>query len=189
MGRTVTDLDERDLAARDRLRLDLIQARLDAGLSQRAVAHAMGRQASMVRQLEAGMVLQSRTGTVVRWASALGRKVTIEPVGFPAPVRGRPPSRSTDVDDLLTAMTHTMPADLDDWVAARVAADLVGIRIACGISQPVLADALGITEQAVSIFETSGADTALAVLQRYARALARCTRRTDAHLHVRVHVG
>jgi len=50
-----------------------------------------------------------------------------------------------------------------------------------------LAAVLGISEQAVSIFETTGTDTALVVLQRYARGLARCARRTDAHLHVRLH--
>jgi len=187
MGRTVVDLDDRDLAVRDALRLELTALRLAAGLSQRQVAIAMGSEASLVRGLERAGVLQSRTGTVLRWARALGKRVIIEPVGFPPPAKQRWPSRSAGVEGLLATIAQTEWADRDEWVAAGIAADLAGIRVACGITQTELADVLGISEQAVSILETAGTDTMLVVLQRYARGLARCSRRPDAHLHVRLH--
>jgi hypothetical protein len=54
------------------------------------------------------------------------------------------------------------------------------------VTQGQLADQFGVSEQAVSLIEVSGHSTALVVLQRHARGIARCARLSAAHLAVRL---
>lgn len=185
MARRIADLDERDYQTRIALRAQLRALRVDQGVSQRELGDRLGgRDGSCVRRLERQGVDQSRTSTVMRWARALGKTLALEPVGFPRPATFIRPSKSSDVDALLSAILPGLTGD--EWDIARMIEKLAGIRIACSVSQEKLADRLNLTEQAVSFFETSAADTALVMLQRHARGIAKCSRRPDAHLAVRL---
>lgn len=184
MARRVADLDERDYQVRIAIRGELRRLREEQGLSQRALGERLGIEGSGVRRLERDGVDQSRTSTVMRWARALGKELVLKPVGFPRPAPIVRPSKSNDVDLLLSAILPDLTGDA--WAVARMVETLTGIRVACYVSQLRLAEQLDLTDQAVSVFETSAADAALVMLQRHARAIARCSRRPDAHLAVRL---
>jgi transcriptional regulator with XRE-family HTH domain len=186
MARTIPDLDERDFTVRDQLRQQLRQLREDQGVSQRELGERIGADASGIRRLERQGVLQSRLGTTRRWAGGLHHHLVTEPVGFP-PARKmwRSPTAS-GVDAILALLVHTEGLAGDDWAAPRLIADLVGIRVACGVTQRDLARRLDLTEQAVSFMETATMDSALVVLQRYPRAVAACSQWRGGHLAVRL---
>ena len=184
MARRIADLDERDYQVRIALRAELRALREQQGLSQHALGERMSMDGAGVRRLERQGVDQSRASTVMRWAHALGRTLVMEPVGFPRPARFVRPSKANEVDLLLSAILPGLTGA--EWDVARLIEKLAGIRIACYVSQLRLADRLNVTEQAVSFFETSAADTALVMLQRHARGIAKCSHRADAHLAVRL---
>jgi transcriptional regulator with XRE-family HTH domain len=183
MGRRINDLDDRDFQARTAMRIQLRARRETLGLSQRALGQILGYAAANIRRLEREGVDQSYTTTIMRWARALGFRLMMQPVGFPPPAR----SIGDSVDDLMAALGAEI--DLggtagDAWEVNRLTAELVGIRLACRVTQPQLARQFKTTDQNVSLIETSGNSTALVVLQRHARAIGRCSWRPDAHLAV-----
>lgn len=185
MGRHITDLDARDRQARLDVRTQLRAHRELLGLSQRALGLRLGYEAANVRRLEREGVNQSYTVTVMRWARALGLRLVLQPVGFPPPAR----SVGDSVDDLLAALSGQvdMSGDAGDaWAVTRITQQLVGIRLACRVTQPQLASQFRTTEQNVSLIETAGSSTALVVLQRHARGIARCSWRPAAYLDVRL---
>lgn len=177
MARRINDLDDRDLAARIRIRQQLVAAREQAGLTCRQLGEKLHYEPANIRRLERQGVDQSYTVTVIRWARALGRDLVLEPVGFPPP---RPPLAARH----LTAMVAAAGIDADERRVARMVLCLAGIRVACAVTPAQLAERLGITPSAVGLFETSGASSALVALQRHARAVARCARRSNAYLAV-----
>ncbi len=183
MGRRIADLDDRDYQARVDIRTQLRARRELWGWSQKKLGEALGYEAGNVRRLERQGVDQSYTVTVMRWARALGMRLVVEPVGFPRPVHY--------YRDMIQAMAHAMltagPGDADDAAeVAGIVQQLVGIRLACRVTQTQLGQRFGITDQSVSLIETSGSSCALVVLQRHARGIAKCSWRPDAHLAVRL---
>lgn len=184
MARTIPDLDERDFTVRDQLRQQLRQLREDQGISQRELAERIGCDASGIRRLERQGVLQSRLGTTIRWAGGLRHTLVTEPVGFPPPRRVWRPPAATGVDAILAMLVHTEGITGDDWAAPRLIGTLVGIRVACGVTQRELAGRLHLSEQAVSFMETATMDSALVVVQRYARAVAVCSQWRSGYLGV-----
>jgi transcriptional regulator with XRE-family HTH domain len=180
MARRVDDLDERDYRARIDIRHQLREARLAAGLTQREVAERMNLDAANLRRLEAQGVDQSYSATVMTWARALDRRLVMEPVNFPAPAALR---RAGSVN----AMMALIGGAGDEWAVAEVATRLAGIRAACGVTATQMAARIGITSTAVLYIEMAGANSQLVVLQRHARAIARCSwRARDGYLALRL---
>lgn len=186
MARTIADLHPDDAAARETLRTQLRAVRETAGLSQRQLGERLGTDQANIRRLEQQGVRQSRTGTVARWARALGHELVLEPVDLPSPSLFRRPSRASGVDEILTAILHGPELTGPEWKAAHVMAQLIGIRNAAGVTQHALAARLGLTYQAIAFTEQATADTALVVLQRYARGIAQCSRYRTGRLDVRL---
>lgn len=186
MARRVVDLDPADYTARIELRARFRLLREQAGLSQREFGKLTGQQQGTVSKFERTGVDQAMTSTIARWARWLDHRLTLTPVGFPRPVRWR--RQSDRGADLLAALvtTHNVAAfgGADGWMAASTLYDLVGIRVACGVSQERLAQVLGISEQSISLTERGFADNQLATLQKYARALARASRHRGGHLTI-----
>lgn len=184
MARVIADLHPGDFTARDHIRWQLREIRRRGGITQRELGDRLGVDQSNIRRLERAGVLQSRTSSVVRWARALGHELKLEPALLPAPIPLRRPSRSRDADEMLAILVHSAGLAGDDWRAARLVADLTGIRIAAGVTQQRLADRLGLSLQAISYLEASTVDNAIVVLQRYARGVAQCSRWRHGRLEV-----
>lgn len=189
MARRIGDLHPDDLAARVELRAQLRRIREQAGLSQRDFAPLVGRSQPGVGKFERDGVDQSKTSTIAAWARALGHRLVLAPIGFPRPVRWRRQNNpSSPVDRLLFDLVSTYNVGAfggpDGWLAAVTLNDLVGIRIACGVSQEQLGRVLGVSEQCVSLTERNAADNQLVTLQRYARAVARASRHRGGYLAV-----
>jgi transcriptional regulator with XRE-family HTH domain len=183
MGRRVADIDERDRQVRVDVRSRLRTRRQQLGWSQRQVGELLGSHPANIRRLEREGVDQSYAISVMRWARVLGLRLVLQPVGFPPPAV----QVGDAVDDLLTAVAGDIrgSGDLDDaWEMTRIMGQLVGVRLACRVTRPQLAKRIGTTEQNVSLIETAGSSTALVVLQRHARAVAKCSWRPDAYLSV-----
>ena len=183
MARRIADLDARDYQARVDIRVQLRARRQACGWSQRKLGDRLGYDAANIRRLEREGVDQSFTVTVMRWARELGTRLVLTPVGFPPPA----PYYRNMIEAMAEAMALAAPGEADD--AAEVAGliqQLVGIRLACRVTQPQLAKQFGTTVQNVSLIETAGSSTALVVLQRHARGIARCAWRPDAHLAAHV---
>jgi transcriptional regulator with XRE-family HTH domain len=183
MARRIDDLDVRDYDTRTAVRVRLRERREQLGVTQRALGEALGFEAANVRRLERAGVDQSYTVTVMRWAAALGLRLVLEPVGFPPPVGL---GRVDTLNDMMAALTDAGFAGDEEWEVARIIADLAGIRAACRVACAQLAAKIGVTPTAVGLIETAGASSALVVLQRHARGIARCARRPDAYLAVRL---
>jgi DNA-binding XRE family transcriptional regulator len=117
----------------------------------------------------------------MQWAQVLGMRLVLEPVGFP------PARAGTAVDELLAAVaTEMTPGTSVAWRSVAVLDDLIRIRRTCRVTQAQLAAQIGISAKTVSMVETGGSATALVVLQRHARGIARCVRLPDAYLSVRL---
>jgi transcriptional regulator with XRE-family HTH domain len=191
MARRIPDLHPDDYTTRIELRAQLRRIREAAGLSQRDMKPLLGFDQGTISKMERLGVEQAKTATVARWARALGHRLTLTPTGFPPPVRWRRQSRGNDpVAGLLSALAGTGAGEgavfggSDEWLAARTLNDLVGIRVACAVSQERLAQVLGISEAAISLTELGTADNQLVTLQRYARAVARVSRYRCGYLAV-----
>lgn len=187
MARRIDDLDQRDLQTRLAIRAQLRARREQLGMSQQALGDLLSTGASNVRRLERQGVDQSYTTTIMKWARMLGLRLAITPVGFPPPAR----VGADRVDDLLAAVSgqmHTVGGtdNADQWEVTRLMRALSGIRVACAVTQRQMAARMGVCGQAASLVEISGSSTALVVLQRHARAIARCSRRSQAYLDVRL---
>jgi len=181
MSRFIADLDDRDRKARASLHYELRARREALGWSQRKVAEACGIDAASVRRRERLGVDQSYAATIMRWAEVLGLRLVMRPVGFP-PAAPRPLNR---IERLMATIQVEMNATTAaGWKSAALLADLVRLRQVCRVTQGQLADQFGVSEQAVSLIEVSGHSTALVVLQRHARGIARCARLPHAHLAV-----
>lgn len=185
MARRVDDLDDRDRQTRLAIRAQLRGRREQLGMSQQALGDLMRTNPANVRRLERQGVDQSYTISVMKWARMLGLRLAITPVGFPPPVA----AGGDRADELLAAVSgqiHVAGDAGDMWEVVRLMRTLVGIRVACAVSQRRMAARIGVTEQAISLVEVSGSSTALVVLQRHARGIARCSRRPEAYLDVRL---
>lgn len=188
MGRRIHDLDDRDSQARAGLRIQLRARREELGISQFALGEKLGWQAANVRRLERQGVDQSYAHTVMRWARALGLRLAVEPVGFPKPWTVGADRVDRMLSALATQMYETGRCDTaDEWEVLRLTKQLVGIRLACGVTQDQLAGVFGVSTQAVSLFEIVDKTTSLVALQRHARGIARCSPRwRDGYLCVRL---
>jgi DNA-binding XRE family transcriptional regulator len=183
MARRIPDLEPADYNARIHLRAHLRALRERTGVSQRDFAPRLGLEQGSLSKMERTGVDQSKTSTVARWARALDHRLTLTPIGFPEPVRWR---RQSNSNDLLNALVTTgnigALGGADGWVAAYALHKLVGIRLACGVSQDQLSRILGISEQAISLTERGASDNQLAWLQRYARGVARASQHRSGYL-------
>jgi hypothetical protein len=188
MSRIIRDLHPDDLTARLQLGAALVRIREDTGTSRAQVASRIGGvHPSNLGRLERTGIGQSRTCTVGNWARALNHQLTLTPVGFPRPHRWYPYELAPTIRAVHALLdTHNVAAfgGPVGFHVAHVVRDLIGIRVACGVSQAKLADWLGVSEQNISLFETSFKDTILANLQRYARGLAQASRHRAGFLEL-----
>lgn len=188
MGGRPVDLDPRDQADRLAIAAELVRIReQEARIGQRALAARLGVDQPGIGRYERGD--QWRIRTVRRWARALGRTFTLTPAGFPQPAAFW--AKSTDIETALHAVLGgvVLGGDTgDEWAIANLQSELAGIRVACGVSRLRLARRLGITEQAVSLFEGGEHGASVTTAQRYTRAIARCAGRPDAHLALSLEV-
>lgn len=184
---TATDLDPRDRTNRLALRTSLRTARETDGISQRELGERLGIDQPGVGRYERAD--NWRITTALRWARALNRRVVLRPTGFPT-AAGRPVNwgtKNSDIQDALRDVLGAMTADgdaSDDWTVAKLQSELAGIRVACGITQLRLATRIGVTVQALSLFEGADHGTSVVMAQRHARGIARCAGLPAAYLHL-----
>lgn len=153
--RTPPDLHPDDPATRYGLRDMLVDTRHNYGMTQRDLAERLGRYKSTVATMERDS--HWRVSTVQRWAHALGLRLLLTPA-------------VTGINDDLFLLR---PADPDAAMAFDRRAfieSLADARRAVRMTQRILAERLGITENGVGEIEKER-DVLLSTAQRYCRAL------------------
>ncbi len=100
-----------DVAARQAVAIRLTTARHKNGISQRAVAAAMGTSQSAVSELEQGTTPDPRISTLQRWARAVGGRLVITVETDEEPIQS-PEERMTaailTLTDAITSLNETM---------------------------------------------------------------------------------
>lgn len=162
MTRTPTDLHPDDLAARDRLAVQLRALRVDAGLTQKQLGERLGVTKDNVSMAE--LAREWRVASVQQRARALGYRLTLTIEGLTVP----------DDGDLLAAVyaaqRPTDPAAADRLLLRTVVNDLARIR-RHRMAAEFMGRLMRRSESSVFLFERQPDGVLLVTAQRFTRAL------------------
>lgn len=157
----IADLHPDDLTARLNLRAALVERRHEHGLSQARLAQTMGLSQTAIAHVEKGtnwhlLVLQ-------RYAHAVNLRIIAYPDALPGV--------GTIHDPAADAFRPADPERAHRWDQANLIGNLAAARRAVGLTQAIVAERLGATENAVGNYEHTKAGVVLISPQRYCRAI------------------